>query len=195
MCASPASGRAEWPLRQPSEKLHIKNGQYCYWPLSNGAGEETRTLDVHLGKVVLYQLSYARETERRVSGATTTPSTRIFEKSSFSVILLPRSAPPREIPRQLGPAHSRGIRRALRLPYPLFQHGVPRTANLTAAAKGPTPTQPASRHRSSTTGLAPPPFRDPNPAPGPSAHSALRVPHSEFRIPHSAFRSSPTPSS
>ena len=28
----------------------------------NGAGEETRTLDVHLGKVVLYQLSYARKT-------------------------------------------------------------------------------------------------------------------------------------
>jgi len=27
----------------------------------NGAGEETRTLDVHLGKVVLYQLSYARK--------------------------------------------------------------------------------------------------------------------------------------
>jgi hypothetical protein len=25
-----------------------------------GAGEETRTLDVHLGKVVLYQLSYTR---------------------------------------------------------------------------------------------------------------------------------------
>ena len=29
----------------------------------NGAGEETRTLDVHLGKVVLYQLSYARGDE------------------------------------------------------------------------------------------------------------------------------------
>ncbi len=29
--------------------------------LGNGAGEETRTLDVHLGKVVLYQLSYARK--------------------------------------------------------------------------------------------------------------------------------------
>jgi len=29
----------------------------------NGAGEETRTLDVHLGKVVLYQLSYARRQE------------------------------------------------------------------------------------------------------------------------------------
>jgi hypothetical protein len=26
----------------------------------NGAGEETRTLDIHLGKVTLYQLSYAR---------------------------------------------------------------------------------------------------------------------------------------
>ena len=29
----------------------------------NGAGEETRTLDVHLGKVVLYPLSYARGDE------------------------------------------------------------------------------------------------------------------------------------
>lgn len=26
----------------------------------NGAGEETRTLDINLGKVALYQLSYAR---------------------------------------------------------------------------------------------------------------------------------------
>ncbi len=31
----------------------------------NGAGEETRTLDVHLGKVVLYQLSYTRRNEVR----------------------------------------------------------------------------------------------------------------------------------
>ena len=31
----------------------------------NGAGEETRTLDVHLGKVVLYQLSYARNGRER----------------------------------------------------------------------------------------------------------------------------------
>ena len=30
-------------------------------PSENGAGEEARTLDVHLGKVVLYQLSYARK--------------------------------------------------------------------------------------------------------------------------------------
>jgi hypothetical protein len=38
----------------------------------NGAGEETRTLDVHLGKVVLYQLSYARsgkESATRASGS------------------------------------------------------------------------------------------------------------------------------
>ena len=28
---------------------------------SYGAGEGIRTLDIHLGKVVLYQLSYARE--------------------------------------------------------------------------------------------------------------------------------------
>ena len=28
----------------------------------NGAGEGIRTLDIHLGKVVLYQLSYARKT-------------------------------------------------------------------------------------------------------------------------------------
>lgn len=27
---------------------------------NNGASEEVRTLDIHLGKVVLYQLSYAR---------------------------------------------------------------------------------------------------------------------------------------
>ena len=28
--------------------------------IRGGAGEETRTLDVYLGKVVLYQLSYTR---------------------------------------------------------------------------------------------------------------------------------------
>lgn len=31
--------------------------------LESGAGEEIRTLDSHLGKVVLYQLSYARTKE------------------------------------------------------------------------------------------------------------------------------------
>jgi hypothetical protein len=33
------------------DKLHFKNG----------AGEEIRTLDIHLGRVALYQLSYARK--------------------------------------------------------------------------------------------------------------------------------------
>ena len=32
-------------------------------PSKSGAGEEIRTLDSHLGKVVLYQLSYARAEE------------------------------------------------------------------------------------------------------------------------------------
>jgi hypothetical protein len=40
----------------PQEKTAGNSGGF----LKNGAGEETRTLDVHLGKVVLYQLSYAR---------------------------------------------------------------------------------------------------------------------------------------
>jgi hypothetical protein len=31
-----------------------------YLKEKNGAGEETRTLDSHLGKVALYQLSYTR---------------------------------------------------------------------------------------------------------------------------------------
>ena len=35
--------------------------------LKNGAGEEIRTLDSYLGKVVLYQLSYARLKEREMS--------------------------------------------------------------------------------------------------------------------------------
>ena len=30
-------------------------------PLAFGAGEESRTLDLNLGKVALYQLSYSRE--------------------------------------------------------------------------------------------------------------------------------------
>jgi hypothetical protein len=44
--------RRRWLWRAP---FRIPEGR-------NGAGEETRTLDVHLGKVVLYQLSYARKT-------------------------------------------------------------------------------------------------------------------------------------
>ena len=32
----------------------------CLLGHKNGAGEEARTLDIYLGKVVLYQLSYTR---------------------------------------------------------------------------------------------------------------------------------------
>ena len=48
----------------------IQKGQNIVWPLAvefwhhikSGAGNETRTRDPNLGKVVLYQLSYSRET-------------------------------------------------------------------------------------------------------------------------------------
>ncbi len=46
----------------------------------NGAGEETRTLDVHLGKVVLYQLSYSREGRRSIE-TTICPSTRLLSRA------------------------------------------------------------------------------------------------------------------
>ena len=42
-------GQAAWGRRQPAPA-----GK------KNGAGNETRTRDIYLGKVVLYQLSYAR---------------------------------------------------------------------------------------------------------------------------------------
>ena len=35
-----------------------------HFPPEFGAGEESRTLDLNLGKVALYQLSYSRENER-----------------------------------------------------------------------------------------------------------------------------------
>ena len=43
----------------PASSIGLRRGflSHC----ERKAGEETRTLDVHLGKVVLYQLSYARE--------------------------------------------------------------------------------------------------------------------------------------
>ena len=34
-------------------------------PLKCGAGEESRTLDLNLGKVALYQLSYSRVKQKR----------------------------------------------------------------------------------------------------------------------------------
>jgi hypothetical protein len=51
-----------------------KKGQYgdvlpffsLFVPVLSGAGEESRTLDLNLGKVALYQLSYSRIASLRV---------------------------------------------------------------------------------------------------------------------------------
>src|SRR5688572_19261037 len=37
-----------------------KRGKLLRFPRDSGAGEESRTLDLNLGKVALYQLSYSR---------------------------------------------------------------------------------------------------------------------------------------
>jgi hypothetical protein len=37
-----------------------KKGSWASFPFESGAGEESRTLDLNLGKVALYQLSYSR---------------------------------------------------------------------------------------------------------------------------------------
>jgi hypothetical protein len=45
---------------------HNKKGSLTAAPsLETGAGEESRTLDLNLGKVALYQLSYSRVDNRR----------------------------------------------------------------------------------------------------------------------------------
>ncbi len=38
----------------------MKKGSFAGFPFEFGAGEESRTLDLNLGKVALYQLSYSR---------------------------------------------------------------------------------------------------------------------------------------
>jgi hypothetical protein len=43
-----------------------------------GAGDEARTRDVHLGKVVLYQLSYTRSFERDNNVQPTAPCNRLI---------------------------------------------------------------------------------------------------------------------
>lgn len=48
------------PLPQPRD-LEAKRGKAVFaFPQDSGAGEESRTLDLYLGKVSLYQLSYCR---------------------------------------------------------------------------------------------------------------------------------------
>ncbi len=49
-------------LQETLIKLKRENGWTFSLSLESGAGEESRTLDLNLGKVALYQLSYSRKT-------------------------------------------------------------------------------------------------------------------------------------
>ena len=71
MCAIKALtaiGQCSWSqinalhqIPQPFNYPETKKGQYVsILPFESGAGEESRTLDLNLGKVALYQLSYSR---------------------------------------------------------------------------------------------------------------------------------------
>ena len=40
--------------------VHVERGKRQRFPLEFGAGNESRTRDLNLGKVALYQLSYSR---------------------------------------------------------------------------------------------------------------------------------------
>ena len=62
---------------------HMDNRSNCLLLLSFGAGDEARTRYLHLGKVALYQMSYARvmrnpKTAHGASGRSRTNDTRIF---------------------------------------------------------------------------------------------------------------------
>ena len=52
----------------------MNRGRYRPSPKYFGAGEESRTLDLNLGKVALYQLSYSREAP--IIAQNKVPSTR-----------------------------------------------------------------------------------------------------------------------
>jgi hypothetical protein len=52
------------PRREGKLVAEIEKGESRAFPCDSGAGEESRTLDLYLGKVSLYQLSYSRRTER-----------------------------------------------------------------------------------------------------------------------------------
>ena len=56
----------------------------------NGASEETRTLDIHLGKVTLYQLSYTRIQSRNKS----LPANRQNASKKIGAKIFPLAFPP-----------------------------------------------------------------------------------------------------
>ena len=49
-------------LRRFAGDTKLKGGKHLLSPRESGAAEESRTLDLNLGKVALYQLSYCRRT-------------------------------------------------------------------------------------------------------------------------------------
>jgi hypothetical protein len=54
--------------REPTGRKREASASLCFCP---GAGDESRTRDLNLGKVALYQLSYSRVARRRRSASTT----------------------------------------------------------------------------------------------------------------------------
>ena len=54
----------------------------------NGASEEVRTLDIHLGKVVLYQLSYARFLEDDADNFDFAETVNAFSRKCYFTRLL-----------------------------------------------------------------------------------------------------------
>ena len=58
--ARSAAGASELTKVIVDNNPGIKKGALTMPPSKYGAGEESRTLDLNLGKVALYQLSYSR---------------------------------------------------------------------------------------------------------------------------------------
>jgi hypothetical protein len=62
----------------------VKKGSRSFPFFISGAGEESRTLDLNLGKVALYQLSYSRRFRTRFCIAATAAEAELYP--SFLVI-------------------------------------------------------------------------------------------------------------
>src|SRR5215467_12204906 len=62
--ASRSSGRLGGPPSLKASARSLQPSLRASFQAKAGAGDEARTRDVHLGKVVLYQLSYTRSFER-----------------------------------------------------------------------------------------------------------------------------------
>ena len=76
-----------WLRRLKKEGLHVLSDG----PTPFKAGNRTRTGDPHLGKVVLYQLSYSRK-KKRCLGSLPKPTQNVSE-TPFKCALEPRKRP------------------------------------------------------------------------------------------------------